>query len=780
MVTPTNPLPWQRLAAITGGFVALAVVSGTAGFVGYPLLRGLLQPASAAEQCARPAPLTPTLFSDDRWTTIQLSSPDLSNPQVLRAEPSRTLPGMFSTLLALSSDAKRLAYVTANDELMDDAHIWSLDVGHPEVPHAVAAVPRGLTPVRPAWSADGSRLAFVIGRPAEGLKAAHFELWEARADALAPPVKRADVAPSTFGTGQPMSLCWTASDQIGALAVAPPPNGPPTPAASPARPRGSSCGVPVFSQNDPAWREQIMQDGGDAIGAYGCALTSTAMLLNYYGATLTPAQLNACLAGGADPIIWASAPNCANGRARGGERADFSWQGLDAILSRGRPAIVGMVGGRTGMHFVVVTGGGSAMADGYRITDPWDGTITKTLGSYTSTGSNLRWIITYDGEGRNCARLTSGQSPVQGFTDGGTYRTGVTLSVPGKDVASAEVYKMAQVQSADGGPPALSLGTGLAKATPEPSPTVVPQPDIARGWKKPIKGQVSIDEDGIYRVLIHWRAHHVPAVTQMKFTIDRTPPSVGLTLLNPIDSSQSGAAIPRLSRPGELRINSSDKLTGVQLIEYSLDGGNWTPYSDDVSFSRVLRVQGLGYHIISYRALDVAGNVSETRDQAFRVINVAAPEQTITPPPIGPSLPSGPGPSAGPSRSQSPSFSPTVSPTACPAASASIKVTGYDWRSNTATGQWSVTGGCPDYVVGITGQGFNCSGNCRAVGTAWTVQPVPDTSRPLAGHFSDKVSDHLSADFNGCFFEYTVAIYDAQHQKVGPGASTGIYSPCPG
>src|SRR6266511_363620 len=94
----------------------------------------------------------------------------------------------------------------------------------------------------------------------------------------------------------------------------------------------------------------------------------------------------------ADPIYWASAPGCTAGKVQGGLRADFSWEAVDAFLKAGRPIIIGMVRGQTGMHFVVVTQGGGGEADNYHITDPWDGSTSKTLGSYTSVGYNPRWI----------------------------------------------------------------------------------------------------------------------------------------------------------------------------------------------------------------------------------------------------------------------------------------------------------------------------------------------------------------------------------------------------
>src|SRR5262249_19584997 len=156
--------------------------------------------------------------------------------------------------------------------------------------------------------------------------------------------------------------------------------------------------------NDPAWQAAVMKSGADTIGGAGCALTSTAMLLNYYGASLNPAALNTCLGASADPIDWKAVPACTSNLVTGGDRLDFTWPDLDALLSSGRPAIVGLLRGNTGSHFVVVTSGGGGLGQSYRITDPWDATTYKTLGSYVTAGYVPTWIISYGGPGHNCGR----------------------------------------------------------------------------------------------------------------------------------------------------------------------------------------------------------------------------------------------------------------------------------------------------------------------------------------------------------------------------------------
>src|SRR5205807_8383185 len=289
-------------------------------------------------------------------------------------------------------------------------------------------------------------------------------------------------------------------------------------------------------QNDPSWRDFIMQAGGDPIGGFGCALTSTTMLLNYYGSSMSPADLNACLGPGADPIVWTQAPLCTAGRVQGGERSDFSWDAVDGLLRAGKPAIVGMLRGLTGMHFVVVTQGGGGEADNYHITDPWDGTVSKTLGSYTNTGYNPRWLVSYDGSGRNCARLLPPSPPlVRGFQDGATYRGGVSVSVPSG--APGATVQPASGQGSSGQPGGPASGTRTRPPSGSASGSRGQSPGPGAGGPGGIRvepgHQILIDQEGVYLVYVrHPGSAYPPRFSILKFAIDRTPPTLSLVGLD--------------------------------------------------------------------------------------------------------------------------------------------------------------------------------------------------------------------------------------------------------
>ncbi|MHB8644170.1 MAG: transglycosylase SLT domain-containing protein [Thermomicrobiales bacterium] len=447
-------LTWPRLLLLSAGVLLIAAA---AGFFVIRQRHSAPPPLRTAD-CASQSTKVVDLYSDDTTTAIRITDPDLADVRILRTEPADTLSPLFSSLLSLSPDGSHLAYVTASNEALDDAHLWSLDIANPAQRQELAAVPRGLWLVRPSWSPDNKHVAFLrVNEQQAAASQSQLELWVA--DLGGQPHKVAappELRPDGFYGSAAQPLCWAqdnqsvifssvtrdssptdqgthatgASPAAGAIDAGVPhqiavdvqtgtteqlafplsatdgaPTVPPAPAG------GAGCGLPVFSQNDPTWRNVIMKSSGDTIGRFGCAVTATAMLLNYYGASLTPAQLNTCLGPKADLIDWVSVVPCADGAITASNAFDFAWPSLDQVLASGNPAIVGMVRGQTGLHFVVVTAGGGGSASDYAVIDPWDGTTTKTLQTFLDAGYNLRWIRTYTGTDRPCPRLVAQQTP---------------------------------------------------------------------------------------------------------------------------------------------------------------------------------------------------------------------------------------------------------------------------------------------------------------------------------------------------------------------------------
>ncbi len=165
----------------------------------------------------------------------------------------------------------------------------------------------------------------------------------------------------------------------------------------------ASCAAPFFSQQDPLWRNQPLgnckEEGCNTIWNCGCALTSAAMLFNFYGADTNPGDLNACLGSKACPIAWAdSASQCSQGKAQWVAKKGFSWSLLDQELNQTRhPVLLGM-SKKDKTHWVLVVSGSGSQASNYVVNDPWPlNGVSTPLTAQVNLGYSFDWIAVYNG-----------------------------------------------------------------------------------------------------------------------------------------------------------------------------------------------------------------------------------------------------------------------------------------------------------------------------------------------------------------------------------------------
>ena len=252
-----GPVPgWAAI----GGVAVLLV--GAIGIGGYVLVASKphVTVGSSAQRCAAQPTKVASLFSDGQTTMIRLSNPDYTDMSILRTEPANVLPGMFQSLLALSSDSSRLAYVTATDDGLHNAHLKLIDVANPGSATDLAAVPKGLWTTTPAWSGDGKRLAYV--QLDATTSPAGFQLWVADTSTQPATVaEQTDLVADNFTNGHSASICWTSDNRVVLIPSVPQgfPSASPVPASTAAQASvspatGSKCGVPIYSQNDPVWQ----------------------------------------------------------------------------------------------------------------------------------------------------------------------------------------------------------------------------------------------------------------------------------------------------------------------------------------------------------------------------------------------------------------------------------------------------------------------------------------------------------------------------------------------
>lgn len=136
-----------------------------------------------------------------------------------------------------------------------------------------------------------------------------------------------------------------------------------------------------------------------------CAVTSTAMVFKYYGASsLTPRSLNNCLGTKACPIYWQyAADNCddcwntLNAGAYYVGKYSFAYTTLASALNSGRPPLLELYKSSTnGYHWVVVRKvyGDGTQASHYTINDPANGSV-RPLTDYTNNGYSGNSIVVY-------------------------------------------------------------------------------------------------------------------------------------------------------------------------------------------------------------------------------------------------------------------------------------------------------------------------------------------------------------------------------------------------
>ncbi|WP_329072357.1 OmpL47-type beta-barrel domain-containing protein [Streptomyces sp. NBC_01429] len=109
------------------------------------------------------------------------------------------------------------------------------------------------------------------------------------------------------------------------------------------------------------------------------------------------------------------------------------------------------------------------------------------------------------------------------------------------------------------------------------------------------------------------KAGNMAAAKTVTFTVvappvkDTTPPVTGVTVTG--DKNSNGAFITS----AKVTITATDSESGVDKIEYSLDSGPYLAYTAPVIVDRV------GYHALSYRATDKAGNTAQAKQVSFTV-----------------------------------------------------------------------------------------------------------------------------------------------------------------
>jgi hypothetical protein len=119
--------------------------------------------------------------------------------------------------------------------------------------------------------------------------------------------------------------------------------------------------VPRFAQGDPRWAEDLLGPTASTIGSEGCAVSSAAMVLAYYGVNVDPGLLNKFLTDhdGYTPegwLYWEKAAAFVPAKAKHVYEDAPSYYLIDSNLLRGNPVIIRIRLSSGITHFVVIVG----------------------------------------------------------------------------------------------------------------------------------------------------------------------------------------------------------------------------------------------------------------------------------------------------------------------------------------------------------------------------------------------------------------------------------------
>ena len=153
--------------------------------------------------------------------------------------------------------------------------------------------------------------------------------------------------------------------------------------------------VPAFAQADPRWGAEPLATTTRSLAAEGCAVTSAAMALAFYGMDVDPLRLNQFLKenGGYTSrgwIEWQVAAEFEPHKVRHAYEDLPSYRLLDWNLIRGNPVIIRIRRPGGGTHFVLLVG-----KEGYEYIAQDPGAGGRTL-AFSAFGAPIEALRFYE------------------------------------------------------------------------------------------------------------------------------------------------------------------------------------------------------------------------------------------------------------------------------------------------------------------------------------------------------------------------------------------------
>ena len=156
--------------------------------------------------------------------------------------------------------------------------------------------------------------------------------------------------------------------------------------------------VTLYLQGDPVWGQDQLGQSIHTMGQVGCAVTSAAMIMKFYGLDTDPGRLNIFLRehGGYDEnndLKWEGPTVLAPERVRHVYEDLPSYYLIDSNLAHGNPVIVRLHLPSGSTHFVVVMG---KQGFDYLIRDPSAAGLRKGVYPLRELGSKIEALRFYE------------------------------------------------------------------------------------------------------------------------------------------------------------------------------------------------------------------------------------------------------------------------------------------------------------------------------------------------------------------------------------------------
>ncbi|MFF8933651.1 OmpL47-type beta-barrel domain-containing protein [Streptomyces paradoxus] len=197
-----------------------------------------------------------------------------------------------------------------------------------------------------------------------------------------------------------------------------------------------------------------------------------------------------------------------------------------------------------------------------------------------------------------------------------------TVVAPQSDDTTAPETSATVTGERDAGGAYIDMATVTVSASDTGSGVNTIEYAVGSGAWQPYTAPVMVHQVGEHTVRYRAtdKAGNVAAEKSVRFTVaaappqDTTPPVTGVTVEGTRNSA--GAYV----NSARVTVTATDAHgSGVERIEYSLDGGPYLAYSAPVVVDRA------GAHTVAYRATDKAGNTAAARTVTFTVVSGQVP-----------------------------------------------------------------------------------------------------------------------------------------------------------